>query len=375
LACHVLGARSMRATRQHLPSLRRLLALAVVLGGAAACSSAETEPTSPGAPANEPENAPPEQKGESKESKEKPKDPETAIVLGLASEDFSREGASIALVHIVAKVDGAVAAEETVQAGSGQPIFPRELKLAAPKNVPDAKVEIQVDGDFAAQPNSHVVQRSATTRFVPGKKKLAYVLLEARCNTAPVAGGFGVSGPHCEGGLTCIGGKCQSPDLGELPDYHADWQTNPPSRCGTAPGATVNVGEGQSAYADLPDGATVALEQGPQCGHHLWVGARMTNLQQSGTTTVLSAKQPSTGKIMPSTAYPYAYSAIDGGACELPGLRYQLDIAGVKASDLLGKPLDITVEASDKLGRKATVTRHVNVASTIKNAQPHCQNH
>ena len=220
----------------------------------------------------------------------------------------------------------------------------------------------------------HVVQRSVTTRFVPGKTKLVYALLEARCNVAPVAGGSGVNGPQCDAGLTCIGGKCRSPELTDLPDYTADWATNPPSRCGAAPNATLDVGQGQDAFAALADGTTVTLEQGPQCGHHVWIGARMTNLQEAGTTTVLSAKVPSTGKAVPATAYPYAYSLIDGGGCELPGMRFQLDIAGVKASDLLGKPLDITVEASDKLGRKAAITRHVNVAAAIKNAQPHCQN-
>jgi hypothetical protein len=91
----------------------------------------------------------------------------------------------------------------------------------------------------------------------------------------------------------------------------------------------------------------------------------MKNLSQFGTTTTASAVQPGTSVTVPATAFPYAYSArADATGCELAGVRFQLDVSG-KVSDYLGKPLDITVQGTDKAGHSATATRHVNVASTF----------
>ena len=107
------------------------------------------------------------------------------------------------------------------------------------------------------------------------------------------------------------------------------------------------------------------LEEGPQCGHHMWLSLRMKNLAQSGTITTLSATQPGTGITAPATAYPYAWGASGNGACDLIGLRFQLDAAGAKAADFLGKPLDVKVEATDKAGHTVTTVRHITIASEM----------
>ena len=108
------------------------------------------------------------------------------------------------------------------------------------------------------------------------------------------------------------------------------------------------------------------LEQGMQCGHHVWLAARMKNLGQMGARTVLTASQPGTGLTVPATGFPFSYSPSANGSCELRSLRFQVDIAGAKATDFAGKPLDITLEATDKAGNKATTVRHVLIAPEIK---------
>ncbi len=336
-----------------------------------ACSSSTSEPGA-SAPDSAKPVVPDTNEGESEESKERSKDRDTTVTLGLATEDFWSVGMPLDHVQITAKVDGVVAADKKLEQAQGKAMMPFELPLAAPANKLDANIELSITAYMSPTSPMVVVQRLVTAKFVPRKAKLAYVLLELRCNTAPMAGGGIVTGPTCTDGTTCIGHKCVSPEMTELVDYYADWAKKPPSRCGSAPDATLDVGEGLNEFASLTDGATVTLEAGPQCGHHIWIATRMKNLQQSGTTTTISAVQPGSNLTVPPTAYPYAY-AESAGTCELPGLRFQVDL-GAKVAELLGKPLDITVEATDTLGHKATVTKKVNIAATVKGGFPHCQN-
>lgn len=339
--------------------------LAVASAVLAGCSSSSSD-APPADAAQQAAPAPaPVHPGESEQSKAQEKDGATAIVVGVDAESFQSQGFSIGQVEIVAKVGGLVAASETLLASSGA-LFPHELKLNPPKDDPTALVEIEVTArDRADASTPPIVTRRATTHFVKGATKLAYVFLEVRCNTFPLLGGGGPSGPTCAAPTTCVAGKCVSPELPALTDYRADWPTNPPSACGTgAPELTV--GQGESALAPLAEGETVTLEEGPQCGHHLWFSLRMKNLAQSGTITTLSATQPGSAIAVPATAYPYAWGPSEAGACDLVGVRFQVDASGAKASDFLGKPLDVKVELKDKAGHTATATRRVNIATEMK---------
>ena len=211
---------------------------------------------------------------------------------------------------------------------------------------------------------SYSDRRLATTHFVKGATKLACVMLEVRCNHVQLLGGGGPYGPTCDAPTTCVAGACASSDLPPLPDYYADWAKNPPSACGTgAPELTI--GQGERTLQPLADGATVRLEEGPQCGHHMWLSLRMKNLAQAGTITTLSATQPGTGITVPATAYPYAWGPSGGGTCDLVGLRFQLDVSDAKAADFLGHPLDLKVEAKDKAGHTVTSLRHVMVDTVM----------
>lgn len=330
----------------------------------AACSSSPSERANEGAPGPSPSPTnivtdggpaptPPE------------KDTATEIVIAVDAEDFRSQGMRIGRLEISAKVDGVVAANETLLESAGA-IFPHELRIHPPKDKPEAPVEITVvahDGQNDGRPP--IVTRVATTRFVNRRSKLAYVFLEVRCNTFPLLGGGGPSGPTCAAPTTCVSGKCVSSELPPLGEYRADWAKNPPSACGTGT-PELTVGQGQETLATLAENETVTLEQGPQCGHHMWLSLRMKNLSQSGTITTLTATQPGSAIAVPATAFPFAWGPSEAGACDLVGLRFQLDTGGAKASDFLGKPLDLKVEAKDKAGRTATSTRRVNIATDMK---------
>ena len=331
---------------------------AVALAACSSSSSGDAGSPSP-MPPGVPMNANP---GESIPSKQKPKDPSTQITVGVDAEDFAGSAYRLTSVEVVAKIDGLMAAQKTFDAEAG-PLFPQEIHLVAPKEKPDAVVEVTTT---AHMNDVVVVTRRATTRFVPGKTKLVYVLLEVRCNTFPLLGGGGPSGPTCMNpGETCIGAKCRADALTDLPDVTADWATNPPSRCGAGPAPELVLGKGENAFAPVAPGETLAVDCGPQGGNHVWLALRMKTLRQIGTVTMLSAAQPGAGgATVAPTAFPYTWSAIDGGGCELIGLRFQLDLAGAKIDDFLGKPLDITVNAKDKFGHDVTSVAHVNVAAT-----------
>jgi hypothetical protein len=341
----------------------RSLFLALFTAALVACSSSSEAGTPATQPAADP--TPIEHEGESKESKEKEKDATTELVVGIDAEDFQSQGFTINELDVIAKVDGLVAANEALFPASA-PLFPHELRLRPPIDKPEATVEIEViarDRPEATMPP--IVTRHAKTHFVKGKTKLAYVFLEVRCNTFPLLGGGGPSGPTCAAPTTCVAGRCVPSDLPALTDYRADWAKSPPSACGTGT-AELTIGGGEVNLEPLADGATVTLEQGGQCGHHVWLSLRMKNLAQSGTITTVSATQPGTSIGAPATAYPFAWGPSDGGACDLLGLRFQLDTGGAKASDFVGKPLDIKVEAKDKAGVTATSTKRVNIATEIK---------
>ncbi len=327
-----------------------------------ACSSGSADETS-ASPANGAPAPSPKPPGESPESEDRPKDPSTSLLVGVDAESFASQGYNLTQLDIVAKVDGLVAANVTRTAGSGA-LFPQELRLDAPKDAPEALVEIDVS---ARSNEAVVVTRKVKTRFVRGSAKLAYVYLEVRCNQMALLGGSGISGPTCDAATTCVGGKCVAPDLADLPDARGDWATSPPSACGAATAASLVMGQGQSAYAPLADGDVVTLERGPQCGHHVWLSFAMSDLSQFKTVTTISAEVPGGSIAVPATAVPYAWSKAPSGGCELVGVRFQVDAPGTKVEDLLGKPLDVKVEAKDERGRTATVIRHLQLAPTYTN--------
>jgi hypothetical protein len=304
----------------------------------------------------------------------KPPDP-TQLVVGIQSDPM---GGIVSALHVVIRAAGAVVVDELVKPPHGSKVgFPQPWERAIPgAGKGSARVEVEVDaiGDPAAAP---LVKRLSSTHFVPGHVALLRVPLESRCIVYPTIprGASKVpgplSGPACTPPATCIMGICQSAEVppGRLEAYASNWPTNAPDRCKQQNGGApdLQIGTGQSYYLPLAKGQTLQAEAGPQGGHHIWIATRMKNLKQMGTTTKIVGVQPQTGARIPPTTLAFGYSPDEGGYCKLFGIRYQLDNEGIDYKPFLGKPLDVTVTATDPAGSTATSTIQIQVAPTLVN--------
>ncbi len=302
------------------------------------------------------------------------------LVLGVQSDPV---GHALTSLHIVARVDGNVAADETLRPPHGAMgvVLPWERKLEP--TAPGARVDVEVEG-FGPEMTSPALTRVASTRIPEGPaEQLMRVQLESRCvihpppptpppGTAAKTRFPGqLSGPTCTPPSTCILGVCQSGAIApkDLEPYIAKWPNNAPDRCkGKNPGPPVlYIGTGQADYLPLAPGQTLQAEAGPQGGHHIWIAVRMKNLKQSLSTTRIEGVQPDTGTAVPPSTFVFTYAPSEGGFCKVYGMRYQLDTGGIDYRPFLGKPLDVTVTVTDPVGASAKATTRINVAPTLVN--------
>ncbi|HEY3594306.1 MAG TPA: hypothetical protein VGL13_10540 [Polyangiaceae bacterium] len=137
--------------------------------------------------------------------------------------------------------------------------------------------------------------------------------------------------------------------------------------CKTMAGAApdVAVGQGQIGYEPLDDLQEVQVQEGPQGGHHIWIGVRMKNLLQSGSRTTISGVSPSTGIAIAPFEVIFTFDPGEGGYCELFGLRFQLDARGVDYVPLLGKELDVTAAVTDTSGDTGQGSRRVTLSAGV----------
>jgi hypothetical protein len=298
----------------------------------------------------------------------------TAVVVGVQSEPM---GGALALLHIVIKVGGVVAKDETLPRSDHAPLaFPRpwEARLVAGEDE-NAPVDVEVDAFDPLPSRTPLVQRLASTRFVPGREVLLRVRLETRCLVYPAAPRppgsppGPLNGPTCVPPETCIRGSCQSDvvPVSKLEPYASSWATHVPDACKPGDGGpvSVQVGSGQLAYAPLIRDEELQAEAGPQGGHHLWIALRGRNLSQRGTTTTISAVQPETGAKIPPSAFAFPFDPAEDAACDLYGLRYQLDNGGIDYTQFLGKPLDVTATVTDGSSTASSSSR-IRVAPTVR---------
>lgn len=289
-----------------------------------------------------------------------------ALVVGLSA---SPQALAVERVRVVGKVDGVVKTDTEVTLAMGATVLSKEVAIDGPSGAP---VDLEVTAWLRGNPTP-AVRRAALTR-IPATKKLLRVMLDPRCiEAAADAGVFGAGAPSCNAEQTCIGGMCASKAVADadLEPYDAGWAEAPPDFCRPANhGAPeVAIGQGQTDYGTLADGATLQLEKGPQGGHHLWIAARMRNLRQSGTTAMISSKVVGETDAVPPAAFVFTFDRDEGGYCKLYGLRYQLDVG---AGDLtkaykrfLGKTMEITILLTDSTKASATSTRTVKIADKI----------
>lgn len=290
----------------------------------------------------------------------------SALVVGLSA---SPQALAVERVRVVAKIDGAVKTDAEVTLAMGTTVLSKEVPLDGPSG---AAVDLEVTAWLRGNPTP-AVRRAALTRM-PGAKKLLRVMLDPRCvEAAADAGVFGAGAPTCTAEQTCIGGMCASKAIADadLEPYDPGWAEAPPDACRPANHGPpeVAIGQGQTDYGTLAEGATMQLEKGPQGGHHLWIAARMRNLRQSGTTAMITSKIVGETDAVPPAAFVFTFDRDEGGYCKLYGLRYQLDVG---ASDLtqaykrfLGKTMELTIQLTDSTKATATSTRTVKIADKI----------
>jgi hypothetical protein len=310
------------------------------------------------------------------------KKPPTELVVGVQSEPM---GGIVHSLHIVVRVDGAVARDEMIKPPHGSTVgFPQpwEARLSAGSDV-HGPVDVRVDAfGSGGETTTPFLSRLSSTRFIPNHEMLLRVQLESRCVVYPPlklpAGGGRqapgpLSGPTCEAPSTCIRGVCRPPIVPptDLELYTTNWPNNAPDVCkprnGGAP--TVQIGTGQTGYTPLAPEQTLTAEAGPQGGHHIWIAVRMKNIKQAASTTKISAVQPGTGVTIPPSSFAFTFDPDEGGYCKLYGLRYQLDNGGIDYVQFLGKPLDVTSTVVDSNGVTASSTAHIRVAPTIRSPQ------
>jgi len=302
---------------------------------------------------------------------------EAQLVVGIQADDF---GGIVEAVHIVATVDGKAFSEETVAIGAANPTaLPKELLLTGAAGA-KAEVTIEALTSQAATrgpggaPTTPVVVRRAAAQLVPDVKKLLRMQIETRCMTFSAPGSTFPIAPTCNAPQTCAAGRCVTEDVAfdQLESYEPGWATSPPDICRPANHGAPELflGTGQTDFTPLNDGQTLQLERGPQGGHHIWIAARMKNLRQSGSRTVLTAKLVAdpTSPIAPA-AYVFTFDRDEGNYCKLWGLRFQLDSGATDlAADykrFLGKQLEVTVEVTDSTNAKATSTKTLLIGDKL----------
>jgi hypothetical protein len=309
-----------------------------------------------------------------------PPDASTSVVVGVDVEDFRPTlGMGLERVHVLAKVDGQVAADEMVDLRSGNAL-PHETKLVAPKGKTDAAIDVTVEGYVpqtvpGTTPDPNVV-RLVTTRFVPNQTKILPLRLEARCaSKGPDAvGGAVFLGPTCTAPQTCVAAACvtDAVDAAALAAYTPTWEKDMPDACRASP-PSIAVGTGETDFSALKDGDTVQIIEGPQCGHHIWIDVKTGGLRQYDAITTITSAQPGTSDVGPSSDFAFSYGDAGGGLCVLTGTRYQVDaVNGGTWKDFLGKPLDVTVKVADSDGKSQATTIHLNVDANYQKGPRNC---
>jgi hypothetical protein len=218
--------------------------------------------------------------------------------------------------------------------------------------------------------------RLVSTHFVPDQSKIIPVRLEARCASKgpDLVGGTVFLGPTCTAPETCVAAKCTSDaiDASSLPAYTPTWENDMPDAC-RASATSVAVGTGENDYTALKDGDTVQIIEGPQCGHHIWIGVKTGGLRQYDAITTIASAQPGTSVVGPSSDFAFSYGDAGGGACVLTGVRYQVDGTTTGTwQDFLGKPLDVTVKVKDSAGKSQEATVHLNVDANYQKGPRPC---
>jgi hypothetical protein len=164
---------------------------------------------------------------------------------------------------------------------------------------------------------------------------------------------------------TCARGVCipMARSSLELEAYDPNWFVPAPDPCRNSAlvDADVEIGFGASGYTRFLDGASLALEAGPQGGHHLWIGVKGRNFAQQGTLVSITGRNPDTNALASPAAFVFSLNPESDGRCSVTGLRYQVDTGGLNYREFLGAPFEIKVEMRDRFGAISSATTRIQL--------------
>ncbi|HZO15623.1 MAG TPA: hypothetical protein VFB62_20260 [Polyangiaceae bacterium] len=287
-----------------------------------------------------------------------------ALVIGVTS-DY-RAGVDLRLLDVSMTVDGEVLSEQQLALGpaAGETSFPAEFAFE------DVAIGSRVGITLRGYESEGVLKvvRHIESEVVATERRLLRSHLEATCALA--SPGQEPRAPICnEPATTCIGGECSDPFApgAQQEPYREGWSVVTSDVCKSAtPGPPqVIVGEGQSDYLNMEDYALAEIEAGPQGGHHVWVAARIKDLNQSGSITEVGGEIPSLGLSIAPLKVIFTFDPDEGGYCKIYGLRFQLDIGGDDIMTMLGQELKVIVRIKDISGAEGVGERWVTLSDYI----------
>jgi hypothetical protein len=266
---------------------------------------------------------------------------------------------------------GATAPVERVELRATADGEAREVKVDLPTQRTELLVsgrsflDVELSGYGGPGKLERLWVRKARAPFVRGQKRLLRLEFDPLC-VAPI----GQTPTVCAGDQTCARGACVGAlanDL-ELETYRPDWYIAAPDPCRpTATGTPeAQVGMGAAFFQEVPPGTEVALEAGPQGGHHLWIAIRTRNLASRGTFVGLSGGNPETGEAASAASFVLALDQGTAGTCHVAGLRYQVDGGGIDYRRFLGKPFEVSVEMRDRFGATVRGQLVIKIAAAVK---------
>ena len=132
----------------------------------------------------------------------------------------------------------------------------------------------------------------------------------------------------------------------EPPEPPVPGPTDACKRGDTAP--EVIVGHGFSDYYAAPDMDLAQVEAGPQGGYHIWIGARIKGLLQSGSLTEVSGELEA--QALDGGRYVFTLEQDEGGYCKIYGLRLIIADSRDEVEPLLGREIDVHVNVEDRFG-------------------------
>ncbi|MEZ4308083.1 MAG: hypothetical protein R3F14_08570 [Polyangiaceae bacterium] len=277
---------------------------------------------------------------------------ESGHLVGGLSTDLA-VGFELRRVELRVSVDGELSVTKSLSYSSGALVVPGELSL--PGFADGAEVELAVDA-FHDKEASPFLTRSAATVVSSSRTVLLPVFLEEAC-----------VGVECASGETCVEGACQDPfvDPSKLAEYTPDWKLSVRDGCKTPPSdsPSLTIGKGLDAYGELAEDEVVAIEPGPQGGHHVWLAMRAKGLRQMGSVLRTNGSYPDLGSELGESTSILTLRKAGEGECEIWGIRYQVDRA-LPVEDVRGQALDIEISLEDPDGDKAVATKRVVIADS-----------